>query len=234
MPRRARMYIPGLPYHIVQRGNNREACFVEYENYQYYLELWQECASRYGVRVHAYCLMTNHIHVLATPDSKDSISRATRVIGSRYAQYFNKSNRRTGTLWEGRYKSSLVQSDRYFLTCSRYIELNPVTAGMVDRPEEYKWSSYRENAWGEAGWMVPHDEYLQLDADRSDRCAAYRELFRHHVHDDDVHLIRKSITYCQPLGDDRFRRQIEAKYGIKLGYMGRGRPRSHEGTLVTE
>ena len=177
MPRRARMYIPDFPYHIVQRGNNREACFIEFENYQFYLELWQECASRYGVKVHAYCLMTNHIHVLATPDTEESISRATRVIGSRYAQYFNRQYHRTGTLWEGRHKSSLVQSDRYFLICSRYIELNPVSASMVERPEHYRWSSYRENAWGEPGWMTSHEQYMKLGADKADRCSAYRELF---------------------------------------------------------
>ena len=148
MPRRARMYLPGLPYHVVQRGNNREPCFVEPENYQFYLELWKEWAQRYGIAVHAYCLMTNHIHFLVTPESEDSISRASRVIGSRYAYYFNKSYKRSGTVWEGRHKSSLVQTDRYFLLCCRYIELNPVAANMVARPEQYKWSSYLVNAWG--------------------------------------------------------------------------------------
>jgi len=138
MPRRARMYLPGYPYHIVQRGNNREACFVEPENYQYYLEVWKENARRYGVAVHAYCLMTNHIHFLVTLEHAKSISRATSVIGSRYAWYFNKSYKRTGTVWVGRHKSSLVQTDRYFLTCCRYIEMNPVVAGMVRKPEEYK------------------------------------------------------------------------------------------------
>ena len=146
MPRRARMYLPGHPYHIVQRGNNREACFVEPENYRYYLELWKENARRYGVAVHAYCLMTNHIHFLVTPEDAESISRATSVIGSRYAWYFNRSYKRTGTVWEGRHRSSLVQTDRYFLTCCRYIEMNPVVAGMVHKPEEYCWSSYRANA----------------------------------------------------------------------------------------
>ena len=146
MPRRARMYLPQHPYHIVQRGNNHEACFVEPENYQYYLELWKENARRYGIAVHAYCLMTNHIHFLVTPEHADSISRATSVIGSRYAWYFNKSYKRSGTVWEGRHKSSLVQTDRYFLICCRYIEMNPVMAGMVCKPEEYRWSSYRVNA----------------------------------------------------------------------------------------
>jgi len=232
MPRRTRMYLPELPYHLVQRGNNREVCFVEPENYQFYLELWKECSSKYDVAVHAYCLMTNHIHVLATPGRADSISNATRVIGSRYAYYFNKKYKRTGTLWEGRHKSSLVQSERYFLTCCRYIELNPVVADMVAKPEEYKWSSYRVNAWGRESSLIPHAEYLKLGADFESRGFAYRELFKHHISAEDVHKIEKAAEYCQPVGDDRFRLQIESKYGIKLGYDGCGRPRKTAEKLV--
>ncbi len=228
MPRRARNYISGLPYHIIQRGNNREACFIEPENYQYYLELWQQgVAKRYGVYVHAYCLMTNHIHFLATPETARSLSDTMKVIGSRYAQYVNLKYRRTGTLWEGRHRASLVQSDRYLLTCYRYIELNPVRAGMVKRPEQYLWSSYGVNAWGDTGWLTPHDEYLRLGPNIQERAHAYRELFRHQISEEDLHLIRKATHYCQPVGDDRFREQIEKKYGIKLGQMKRGRPRKH-------
>ena len=128
MPRRKRNYLPGLPYHIVQRGNNRDACFIEPDNYRFYLELLNECSKRYGTSIHAYCLMTNHIHLLATPSHNKSISDTMKVVGSRYAQYINKRYKRTGTLWEGRHKASLVQQDKYFFTCSRYIELNPVAA----------------------------------------------------------------------------------------------------------
>ena len=108
MPRRARTYLPGFPHHIVQRGNNREACFVATEDYQFYVALWGECANRFDVSIHAWCLMTNHIHFLVTPERADSVSLAMKVIGSRYAQYFNKAYKRTGTLWEGRHKSSLI------------------------------------------------------------------------------------------------------------------------------
>ncbi|MHB8474175.1 MAG: transposase [Gammaproteobacteria bacterium] len=225
MPRRERMYVAGLPYHIVQRGNNREACFIEPENYQYHLELWRQMAGRYGVSVHAYCLMTNHVHFLATPLSKDSLSNAMRVVGSRYAQYVNLRYQRTGTLWEGRHRASLVQTDRYLLCCYRYIELNPVRAAMVMRPEEYRWSSYGSNAWGDAGWLVPHEEYLRLGASDTARCSAYRELFRGPLGETDLHLIRNAAHYCQPVGDERFRKQIAAKYGITPGQMCRGRPR---------
>lgn len=225
MPRRARMYLPDFPYHIVQRGNNREACFIEAENYQYYLELWKEVSLRYGVSVHAYCLMTNHIHVLATPLDKTSISNTMKVVGSRYAQYINKTYKRTGTLWEGRHRSSLVQTEKYFLTCSRYIELNPVAANMVKSPEEYKWSSYGINAWGDESWLKPHEEYIRLGVTPEKRCYTYRMLFNNHLDEMDVSLIRKAAHYCQPVGDDRFKEMIEKKHGIKIGLTRRGRPK---------
>lgn len=224
MPRRTRMYVPGLPYHIVQRGNNHEACFIEPENYQYYLQLWREISRRYSARVHAYCLMTNHIHFLATPETKTSISNVMKVVGSRYAQYFNKKYHRTGTLWEGRHKSSLVQSECYLLTCMRYIELNPVRGSMVKKPEEYCWSSYGANGWGDESWLAPHGDYLRIDRDPEQRCYRYRELFKDRIKQQDLHLIRKAAHYCQPVGDDRFRKSIEKQYEIKLGQMSRGRP----------
>jgi len=226
------MYFPGLPYHVVQRGNNREPCFIEPENYQFYLELWRTVSPRYGVAVHAYCLMTNHIHFLATPDSKTSLSNTMKVVGSRYAQYINLKYKRTGTLWEGRHRSSLVQTDRYLLTCMRYIELNPVRAGMVDRPEEYKWSSYGINAWGDEGWLKPNAEYLTLNANGVDRYSTYRDLFKNHLSGEDLDLIRKAAHYCQPVGNDRFRREIEEKYGVKLGQLNRGRPRKTNPQMV--
>ena len=169
--------------------------------------------------------MTNHVHFLVTPSKTDSISRVTRDVGSRYAFYFNRRYKRTGTLWEGRHKSSLVQDDRYFLTCSRYIELNPVVAGMVRDPEAYPWSSHMANARGLHSMLVPHDEYLALGKDSQSRCSAYRELFKRQLGDIDVDLIEEACQYCQPIGDARFRREIERKYGIKLGQSARGRPR---------
>ena len=175
--------------------------------------------------------MTNHIHLLATPEKPTSISNTMKVVGSRYAQYINKRYRRTGTLWEGRHKSSLVQSDKYFLTCSRYIELNPVAANMVLNPEEYTWSSYHTNAWGDDSWITPHSEYLRLGQTQEQRRRNYRSLFKHCVDSQDVENIRLATHYCQPLGDDRFREQIERTYNIKLGQLHRGRPgRVKEGT----
>ena len=225
MPRRARMYIPGFPYHVVQRGNNREACFLNTENYQFYLELWDALSQRYGVAVHAYCLMTNHIHFLVTPEHAESVSNTMKVVGSRYAQYINKRYRRTGTLWEGRHRASLVQSERYLLTCYRYIELNPVRAGIVKRPGEYRWSSYRLNAWGDPGWLSQHPEYRRLGATSDAQRRAYRDLFKQRLDDADLHLLRKAAHYCRPVADERFRRRLEENYGLPTGQMNRGRPR---------
>ena len=225
MPRRARNYIVGMPYHLVQRGNNRDPCFIEPENYQFYLHLWEELSQRYGVSVHAYCLMTNHIHFLATPLCKDALSNTMKVVGSRYAQYVNLKYKRTGTLWEGRHRSSLVQSDRYLLTCQRYIELNPVRAVMVSHPSEYKWSSFHSNAWGEPSWLKPHEEYLKIDSNEAKRFDAYRGLFESSLDSNDLNRIRKAAHYCHPVGDDRFCEMIEARYGVKLGQAKRGRPR---------
>lgn len=224
MPRRARHYIPGHPYHIFHRGNNREKCFFEADNYQRYLELWQKLSKRHGVRVHAYCLMADHIHILATPETKESISKVMKIVGSCYTQYVNMKHLRTGTLWEGRHRSSLIQSEKYLLSCYRYIELNPVRAGVVSRPEEYKWSSYSMNGSGKHDWLDCHEEYLRLGGSAKERSYAYRELFNDKLSEEELGLIRKATHYSQPVGDDEFRTLMASKYGIKLGYMKRGRP----------
>lgn len=229
MPRRQRMYLPGFPYHIVQRGNNREACFLEREDYQTYLKLWEQVSQRYGVKVHAFCLMTNHIHFLATPSSNTALSNTLKVVGSRYAQYFNKKYKRSGTLWEGRHRSSLVQSERYFLICMAYIELNPVRAKMVKLPEEYHWSSYHVSGLGGQAWLTPHEEYLGLGVSSDERCRAYREIIALQRNHSDAVRIRTASHYNQPLANKRFRAKIEQEFGISLGQSKRGRPRKPVG-----
>jgi len=224
MARRPRHYIPGLPYHVVQRGNNRQACFLTPDDRRFYLDLWRRISRRYGVQVHAYCLMTNHVHFLVTPEKEDSVSRTTRDVGSGYAQHFNKLHSRTGTLWEGRHYSSLIQSERYLLTCYRYIELNPVRAGMVRHPAEYPWSSYTRNCQCDMGWLTPREEYLQLGNEAAERAAAYRELFGRQLRQEDLELVRSAIRYGQPVGDTQFREDMEARYGVVFGQMGPGRP----------
>jgi len=148
MARLPRLYVPGCAHHIIQRGNNRQACFFDDLDYAFYLDKLKEASKKYRVSIHAFVLMTNHVHLLATPNDQYGISKMMQSLGRRYVGYVNATYQRTGTLWEGRYKSTLVDSEDYLLTVSRYIELNPVRADMVDHPAEYPWSSYRGNSMG--------------------------------------------------------------------------------------
>jgi len=225
MPRRARIYVPGLPYHLVQRGNNRDACFFADDDYLFYLQLLQENLLRYDVSLHSFVLMTNHIHLLLTPQSNDSISRMMSVVGSRYAYYLNKTYKRSGTVWEGRHKSSLVDTENYLLKCYRYIELNPVVANMVGTPDEYRWSSYLVNAWNEQNQVIiPHEEYLKLGKERENRAHNYRELFAAPLSGRDVHLIRNAAHFSHPVGNARFVESVEQQIGKSLGFAKRDRP----------
>src|SRR5713101_6710255 len=179
MPRRARIAIAGIPWHIIQRGNNRSACFYAQEDYRRYLDTLREQATKFGCAIHAYVLMTNHVHLLLTPEKPESAGLLMKHLGQRYVQYVNRSYRRSGTLWEGRFRSCLVQSEHYLLACARYIELNPVRAAMVSHPRQYPWSSYRINAEGKASnLIVPHDQYRALGRSDRARREAYRALFR--------------------------------------------------------
>ena len=154
MPRLPRYVLPGVPQHIIQRGNNRQAIFACEDDYSVYLDWLKRAAEQYGLAIHAYVLMTNHVHLLATPDAEDSIGKTLQSLGRRYVQYFNRRYGRTGTLWESRYRATVIDSESYLLACSRYIELNPVRAAMVGEPGEYPWSSYRCNAMGQEDGLV--------------------------------------------------------------------------------
>ena len=219
------MYVPGYTYHIVQRGNNRAACFYEEENYRVYIRYMCEVLPRYGNFLHAYCLMSNHVHLLITPEFEDSISNFMKVVCSRYAQYMNRKYARTGTLWEGRHKSSAIDSESYLLKCYRYIELNPVAAQIVDRPEDYAWTSHHSNAWGEQDPLVsPHESYQALGRDLVLRCASYRHLFDEALSTEDCCAIHGAAHSSLPLGSKKFVRDIERLSGRALGYAHRGRP----------
>ena len=166
MARLPRFCPAGLPQHIIQRGNNRNICFMGEQDFVAYASWLEEYAIKFAVDIHAWVFMTNHVHLLATQSSQDAVPRMMQSLGRRYVQYFNSTYRRSGTLWEGRYKSSLVQTEQYLLACYRYIELNPVRAGMVNDPAEYSWSSYRCNALGlDASMCSPHGEYLALGSE---------------------------------------------------------------------
>lgn len=225
MPRKSRMYIPGVPAHVVQRGNNRGPCFFAETDYRFYLSALMDALERYDVELHAYVLMTNHVHLLMTPQSAEGISRVMQHVGRHYVRHVNEVYVRTGTLWEGRHKASLIDADDYLLSCYRYIELNPVRAGMVASPDEYPWSSYRWHAWGQDDPLIlDHQMYNEISSDAVGRQKAYRALFEGHVAPDALEIMREAITANYPVGNDRFKERIMKELGRSIGQAKRGRP----------
>ncbi|MDF1615803.1 transposase [Desulfurivibrio dismutans] len=223
MPRLPRLYYPGCAQHVIQRGNNREACFCTVGDYKAYLSFLEEAAVKYQVAIHAFVLMTNHVHLLLTPGDELGVSRMMQALGRKYVQYFNFTYGRTGTLWEGRYKSTLVSADNYLLTVYRYIEMNPVRAGMVDHASEYPWSSYQGNALGKpVQLLTAHPLYDQLGKTDAERQSAYRALFRDKMPERDLMAIREATNKAWALGDDRFKAQVEAMTGRRSAPLGRG------------
>lgn len=214
MPRQPRPDLAGVPQHVVQRGNDRQACFFEESNYRTYLTGLRQAALRYGCAVHAYVLMTNHVHLLVTPDLRGGVSRMMQWLGRHYVGHVNARYRRTGTLWEGRYKSCLVDTERYLLTCYRYVELNPVRAAMAPTPDAYRWSSYHANASGATDPIVtPHKEYLRLGIDPASRRQAYQRLFDETLTPERIAEIRAYLQQQRALGSQRFQQQVEAMLG---------------------
>jgi putative transposase len=201
MPRPHRVVLPSIPLHVIQRGNNRAACFHLHNDYAVYLDMLYECAFDTGCAVHAYVLMSNHVQLLLSPDSAESASTMMQRLGQRYVQYFNRRHTRTGTLWEGRFRSSSVQDERYFLVCQRYIELNPVRAHMVDAPADYPWSSHRANAYGHANALItPLATYTSLGRAAAVRHAAYRHLFEEALSEKVLDEIRTAGNGNRALG----------------------------------
>jgi putative transposase len=223
MPRLPRYVLPGQPQHVIQRGSNRCPIFVADEDYSCFRHYLKEASDRHGCHIHAYVLMTNHIHLLITPDSEESIAKAMQSVGRRYVQYFNATYQRTGTLWEGRYKATLIDTETYLFTCSRYIELNPVRANMVSHPGDYQWSSYHANALGKHDNLVqPHDQYLALDNDEKARQKVYRDLFRVHIDEKTLKDIRQSTQKGWALGNDKFKDEIEQLIERRTRPLSRG------------
>ena len=230
MARLPRFVIPGQPQHIIQRGNNRQVIFAAEADYQFFRDALVEAAAKHELSIHAYVWMSNHIHLLASPGKDDSISKVFQSVGRRYVQYFNHTYNRSGTLWEGRYRATVVDSAQYLLTLMRYIELNPVRADMVAHPGDYPWSSYAFNAQGDSGansnWLTPHVEYLRLARSKDARLSAYRQLFRAAISGQDLNAIRESTHKGWVLGGDRFRMQVEALTKRQAASKGVGRPKN--------
>lgn len=204
MPRAARLVLPGVALHLVQRGVNRGLCFFSERDYRDYLRLLTTFATRFGCSIHAYCLMTNHVHLLLTPHQAGACARLMKQLNQCYVQRLNRSAGRSGTLWEGRFHSSLVSSDGYALACYRYIELNPVRAGMVRYPGEYRWSSYASNAQGcLESVLTAHSTYLALGDSPEGRRAAYRSLLDTALPEGQVEEIRKATRGGYRIGENR-------------------------------
>ena len=206
MPGKPRFNLPGVPQHVIQRGNNREPCFYSEQDYQHYLDDLKESALKYDCQIHAYVLMTNHVHLLITPMSENGISQMMQALERRYMKYINSSYQRSGTLWQGRFKASLIDSDIYLLTCMCYIELNPVRAGMVGHPGEYRWSSYQNNAQMlNTGFVENHPVFSMLGETTEERQFVYRGLFQRYMENDVIHQIRDALNHELVLGRSDFK-----------------------------
>ena len=228
MARPPRVELPGVPLHVVQRGNNRLPCFLDDDDRQWYLQCLLQALRRFEVRLHAYVLMGNHVHLLLTPGVAGALSRMMHAFGRNYAGLFNGRHGRKGTLWEGRYKACLVDSGRYFLACSCYIELNPVRAWMAAGPGEYPWSSYASNALGKASALItPHACYVALGSEPTLRASAYRTLFSESMPDALLQKIRMHLRQEKALGTDGFRAWVTARTGKFAEVRPVGRPPRH-------
>lgn len=227
MPRRQRTHLDGMPLHIVQRGHNRNACFFETGDYRAYLRALDIALRDAQCDLHAYVLMTNHVHLLITPRHAALVPRLLIALGRRYVHHVNARYGRTGTLWDSRYRSSLVDSDAYLLMCMRYIELNPVRAGIAGDPGEYRWSSYQANALAGVDPLVsPHATWQELGRDDVARRAAYRELFRGGRRPEAVAQVRTALERGEPLGSRRFVDWVERALGRRCVARPPGRPRT--------
>ncbi len=223
MARPLRACPAGVPQHIIQRGNNRQPCFACEEDFAAYANWLDEAATKFRVAIHAWVFMTNHVHLLATPSDQEGLSRMMQSIGRRYVRYFNHAYRRSGTLWEGRFKSCVVDAEPYLFVCQRYIELNPVRAGMVEHPGQYRWSSYSANAEAKPIHLwTPHDLWLGLGRTDQECAARYRATFRGQMDPELLDQVRVTVNRGLALGNDRFRHEIERLTGVRVSPRKRG------------
>lgn len=230
MPRRARLSVAGLPHHVIQRGRNRALCFLTDADCRFYLNCLKEGSACYRCAVHAYVLMANHLHLLVSPADSNALSKMMRYVGDRYAHYVNVMYQRTGTLWEGRFRPSPIDSESYLLTCYRYIELNPVRSGMATNPADYPWSSYGHHAFGDEDPVIQdHPLYFQLGETQKERELAYRGLLRCPIGEQALKEIRISANGGHIFGRDRFKNEIEQAAARKVRPSKGGRPRKMRG-----
>ena len=236
MPRPLRILLPNTPHHIVQRGHNRQAVFVADEDYRYYLDNLIFSKQEFGCKVYAYCLMTNHIHLIVAPgDDPDSVSQLMRRVAGRQTRYVNKLENRSGSLWEGRFKSSVVSAVEYLAACCRYIELNPVRAGIAAAPDQYRWSSYLSKVAGRKDPVVDYDSgYLALGRNRKERQDAYAKYVAATLPEGEIKLIREALQRGQLTGSDRFLKEISSWLGIRISNKGPGRPKKNKNSTTMD
>ena len=231
MPRLPRIDAPGVAQHVIQRGNNRQLCFGDDQDIAAYANWLREYGIKYKIDIHAWVFMTNHVHLLMTAKEELGILKLMQSLGRKYVQYYNYKYKRSGTLWEGRFRSCLVESEQYVLTCYRYIELNPVRAFMVEDPKEYRWSSYGVNAIGRSSsFCTHHPSYLALGATKSVRLKQYRALFHDRLHPKILNDIREVTQKGLILGTDSFKQQMEELLERRVNHRPRGRPRKKSST----
>lgn len=223
MARLPRFVLPGQPQHVIQRGNNRSVLFFCDDDYNFYKHCLETAGEQHGCQIHAYVLMTNHVHLLVTPQTENGISKLMQSVGRRYVQYINYCYRRSGTLWEGRYKATLIDTELYLLACHRYIEMNPVRAAMITMPGEYPWSSHPANAYGKVDSLVQsHTLYLALGESPVSRQAAYRQLFNTPESEDSLREIREATNKAWVLGSERFKQDIQDALNRRVAPQSRG------------
>ena len=229
MPRLPRLSLANSTQHVIQRGNNHLPCFFCVDDYELYLDYLEEAIDKYDVLLHAYCLMPNHIHLLMTPLSSDGISRVLQDLGRRYVRAINHKYNRTGTLWEGRYHSCLIENNTQIIDMYRYIEMNPVRNEIVNKPESYKWSSYSCNALGQHDcFIIPHNEYLKLGIERESRSHEYKKLNQIELDKIKLRRIREATQSNRVYGSDNFIYWIEKELSIRIRKKKAGRPKLQE------
>ncbi|MFH1397440.1 MAG: transposase [Candidatus Omnitrophota bacterium] len=229
MARRPRLFVSGIPYHVVQRGNNKIPIFLSDQDYRFFLDVLQEAKSKHPCFIYSYCLMPNHFHLLIEPKEENNVSLLIKLLGAKYVRYINKNYERSGTLWEGRFKCSLIDKELYFLTVLRYIEMNPVRAGIVNSPELYRWSSYRVRAIGERSFIVDMDPwYDNLGSNTEERQNKYRQFFQNLIPDPALHLLREMTNKNGIVGSINFKSRIEQSIHKEIVIRSAGRPKNEK------
>nr|WP_315490436.1 transposase [uncultured Rhodoferax sp.] len=225
MARLSRLTLPGHPHHVIQRGNNRQAIFVSAADYQTMLDLLEENASKFNVAIHAYVLMGNHFHMLATPETANGLPQMMQAVGRRYVRYFNDGQKRTGTLWEGRYRSTLIQTEPYLLACMAYIDLNPVRADMVGQAKDYPWSSHAHYVGGRTDKLItPHALFWSLGNTPFAREAAYADLVQAGISVAQQQALTDSALRGWALGGPEFVENLQKKTTRRVSKGTAGRP----------